>query len=188
MRPELNLKTILLGIGVLAVSFLVSLKAMDWLSPRGINKPVLATLPPLPPVARSSSIVAPITIPLAVIRDAADRAAPHNFAGKADNPAAQILQNADIGDLAGFHPSPVGQSGAARATHLIRQKLHDAVMNPVIVRVHNSFLVLINKTKQLSVPDRCPEYWIDIRLGSWQRRRTSLPVSVSTATSVCCRS
>ncbi|ABE63654.1 conserved hypothetical protein [Nitrobacter hamburgensis X14] len=97
MRPEFNLKTILLGIGVLAVSFLVSLKAMDWVSPRGIDKPVLATLPPLAPVNRSSSIVAPITIPIAVIRVAADRAAPHTFAGKADNPAAQILQNADIG-------------------------------------------------------------------------------------------
>ena len=97
MRPGLNLKTILFGIGVLALSFFISLKAMDWVSPRGIKNPVLATLPPLPPVNRSSSIVAPITIPLAVIRDAADRAAPHNFAGKADNPAAQILQNADIG-------------------------------------------------------------------------------------------
>jgi hypothetical protein len=97
MRPEFNLKTILFGIGVLALSFFVSLKAMDWMSPRRISKPVLATLPPLPPVNRSSSIVAPITIPLAVIRDAADRAAPRNFAGKADNPAAQILQNADIG-------------------------------------------------------------------------------------------
>jgi hypothetical protein len=97
MRLGFNLKTILLGIGVLAVSFFVSLKAMDWLSPHRINKPVLATLPPLAPVNRSSSIIAPITIPLAVIRDAADRAAPRNFAGKADNPVAQILQNADIG-------------------------------------------------------------------------------------------
>lgn len=97
MRPEFNFKTILLAIGALAVSFFVSLKAMDWLSPPAINKPVLATLPPLAPVNRSSSIIAPITIPLAVIRDAADRAAPRNFAGKADNPAAHILQNADIG-------------------------------------------------------------------------------------------
>jgi hypothetical protein len=97
MRPGFNLKTILLGTGILAVSFFVSLKAMDWLSPSGINKPVLAALPPLPPVNRASSIIAPITIPLAVIRDAADRAAPRNFAGKADNPVGQILQNADIG-------------------------------------------------------------------------------------------
>ncbi|WP_319796777.1 DUF4403 family protein [Nitrobacter sp.] len=97
MRPEFNLKTILLGTGILAVSFFVSLKAMDWLSPSAINKPVLAALPPLPPVNRASSIIAPITIPLAVIRDAAERAAPRNFAGKADNPVAHILQNADIG-------------------------------------------------------------------------------------------
>ncbi len=97
MRPEFNLKTILFGTGILAVSFFVSLKAMDWLSPSAINKPVLAALPPLAPVNRASSIIAPITIPLAVIRDAAERAAPRNFAGKADNPVAHILQNADIG-------------------------------------------------------------------------------------------
>jgi hypothetical protein len=97
MRPGFNLKTILLGTGILAVSFFVSLKAMDWLSPAAINKPVLAALPPLAPVNRASSIIAPITIPLAVIRDAADRGAPRNFAGKANNPVAQILQNADIG-------------------------------------------------------------------------------------------
>ncbi|EAQ35052.1 hypothetical protein NB311A_14190 [Nitrobacter sp. Nb-311A] len=97
MRPRFSLKTILLGVGVLAVSFLVSLKAMDWLSPRKLDKPAVVTLPPLPPISRNSSIVAPIRIPLTLIRDAAERAAPHNFAGKADNPAAQILQNADIG-------------------------------------------------------------------------------------------
>jgi hypothetical protein len=97
MRLALNLKTILLGVVILGASFFISLKTMDWLSPRGISQPVLAKLPPLPPVNRSSSIIAPITIPLSVIRDAADRAAPRTFAGKADNPAAQILQNADIG-------------------------------------------------------------------------------------------
>jgi hypothetical protein len=97
MRPGFKLKTILLGAGILATSFFVSLKAMDWLSPSAIDKPVLATLPPLAPVNRASRIIAPITIPLAVIRAAAERATPHNFAGKAENPAARILQNADIG-------------------------------------------------------------------------------------------
>ena len=42
-------------------------------------------------------MLAPVAIALTAIRDAADRAAPHNFAGKADNPVSQILQNADIG-------------------------------------------------------------------------------------------
>src|SRR5471032_3466257 len=94
MRPTF----LVLAIAVVAASFFVSLKAMDWLSRRGtVASPVLAELPPLPPAPRISSIIAPITIPLSAIREAADRAAPRNFASKADNPVSQILQNADIG-------------------------------------------------------------------------------------------
>src|ERR1700676_345259 len=101
----MRLKTILLGVAVVAVSFFVSLKAMDWLSPRGtVPAPALVELPPLPPAPRSSSIVAPIVIPLTAIRDAADRGAPRTFAGKADNPVSQILQNADIGWTASRGP------------------------------------------------------------------------------------
>src|SRR5258708_8025352 len=98
MRPALRLKTILLATAVIAVSFLVSLKAMDWLSPRGtVPAPVLVELPTLPPAPRISSIVMPVAIALAAIREAADRGAPRTFAGKAANPVSQILQNADIG-------------------------------------------------------------------------------------------
>src|SRR6266480_1621406 len=101
----MRLRTILLGVAVLAVSFFVSLKIMDWLSPRGaVPAPALVALPPLPPAPRSSSIIAPIAIPLAAIRDAADRGAPRSFAGKADNPVSQILQNADIGWTASRGP------------------------------------------------------------------------------------
>jgi hypothetical protein len=92
----MRLKTILLAVAVIAVSFFISLKAMDWLAPRGGGAPVLVELPPLPPVPRTSSIIAPVAIALTAIRDAADRGAPRNFAGKADNPVTQILQNADI--------------------------------------------------------------------------------------------
>src|SRR6266478_6699332 len=101
----MRLKTILLGIAVVAVSFFVSLKAMDWLSPRGtVGAPVLVELPPLPTAPHSSSIIAPVAIALNAIRDAADRGAPRSFAGKADNPASQILQNADIGWTASRGP------------------------------------------------------------------------------------
>src|SRR4051794_39393819 len=94
----MRLRTILLAIAVVAVSFLVSLKAMDWLSPRGtVRAPVLAELPPLPPAPRSSTIIAPVAIALNAIREAVDRSAPKSFSGKADNPVSQILQNADIG-------------------------------------------------------------------------------------------
>lgn len=93
----MRLKTTLIAVAVLAISFVVALMAMDWLSPRGtVPRPKLAELPPLPPVTKNSVILAQVSIPLAAIRDAADRSAARNFAGKADNPVSQILQNADI--------------------------------------------------------------------------------------------
>jgi Domain of unknown function (DUF4403) len=111
MRLSMRLKTLLLAAAVIAVSFLVSLKAMDWLSPRGtVPAPVLAELPPLPPASRSSIIVAPVAVSLAAIRDVADRAAPRTFAGKADNPSPQVLQNADIGWTASR--GPIAAAGA----------------------------------------------------------------------------
>src|ERR1700687_2354119 len=111
MRLAVSLKTILLAIAVIAVSFFVSLKTRDWLSPRGtVAAPVLVELPPLPSAPRSSSIIAPVAIALNAIREAADRGAPRTFAGKADNPVSQILQNADIGWTASR--GPITASGA----------------------------------------------------------------------------
>jgi hypothetical protein len=93
------------------VSFFVSLKAMDWVAPRGtVRPPVLIELPPLPPAPRASSIIAPVAIALSAIRDAADRGAPRTFAGKADNPVSQILQNAEIGWTASR--GPISATGA----------------------------------------------------------------------------
>ncbi len=112
----MRLKTILLAVAVVAVSFFISLKAMDWLSPGGGNAPKLVELPPLPQVPRTSTIIAPVAIALNAIRDAADRAAPRNFAGKADNPVTQILQNADIGWTAAR--GPISASGGQDALTL----------------------------------------------------------------------
>src|SRR5471032_282788 len=107
MRPTF----LVLAIAVVAASFFVSLKTMDWLASRGtVGAPVLVELPPLPPAPRSSSIIAPVSIALSAIRDAADRGAPRNFAGKADNPVSQILQNADIGWTASR--GPIAATGA----------------------------------------------------------------------------
>jgi hypothetical protein len=90
--------TIAIAGGVLALSFLAALKLMDFLAPGGtLPAAVQQELPPLPPVARASYVIAPVAIALSAIRDAAERTAPRNFAGKADNPVSQILQNADIG-------------------------------------------------------------------------------------------
>jgi hypothetical protein len=106
----MRLKTILIAVAVIAVAFFISLKAMDWLSPRGVTAPVLVELPPLPQVARTSTIIAPVAIALNAIRDAADRGTPRNFAGKAANPAEQILQNADINWTAAR--GPISATGA----------------------------------------------------------------------------
>ncbi|MGM4892961.1 DUF4403 family protein [Tardiphaga sp. 839_C3_N1_4] len=94
----MRLKPILIGAVLVAVFFVVALKVMDYVAPRGTGPaPVLVALPPLPPSpARSSSIIAPVAIALTAIRDAADRGAPRSFSGTADNPVQQLLQDADI--------------------------------------------------------------------------------------------
>lgn len=97
----MRLRTIVLAIASLVVSFFASLWIMDWFSPRATApgdgpKPALAQLPPLPPATLISTVIAPVTITLASIRDAIDHAAPRNFSGKANNPAPQLIQNADI--------------------------------------------------------------------------------------------
>jgi hypothetical protein len=103
--------TIAVAAGVLALSFLIALKMLDWLSPGGtVPAAAQQKLPPLPPVARSSYVIAPVAVALSAIRDAADRAAPRNFAGKADNPVSQVLQNADIGWTA--LRGPIAATGA----------------------------------------------------------------------------
>ena len=98
MRLPMHLKMVLAAVAVVAVSFVASLKVMDWLAPRRtVAPPVLVELPPLPPAPRSSVVMAPVAIALSAIRDAADHAAQRTFTGKAENPVSQILQNADIG-------------------------------------------------------------------------------------------
>src|SRR3982074_2432199 len=106
----MRLKTILIAVAVIAVSFFIALKALDWLSPRGGTAPVLVELPPLPQVSRTSTIIAPVAITLNAIREAADRGAPRDFAGKAANPAEQILQTADINWAAAR--GPISATGA----------------------------------------------------------------------------
>ncbi len=95
-----------IAVAVVVVSFGVSLKLMDWLSPRAATgpAPAIAQLPPLPPTSRRSFAVVPVSVALSAIRDVADRSAQRNFAGKADNPVSQVLQNADIGWTASRGP------------------------------------------------------------------------------------
>jgi len=97
-RFSARLRTILIAAAATTAMVLIGIIAIELLSSGGKTPlPPIVELPPLPPVTRSSIIMAPVSIALSAIRDAAEKATPRSFAGKADNPAAQMLQNADIG-------------------------------------------------------------------------------------------
>ncbi len=91
----MRLKSIVIAAVVVAAAFAVTLKAMDWFAPSPSPPPV-AKLPSLPEAARNSTLLVPIQIPLKVLGDTAERAAPRDFGGKAANPVPQLLQDADI--------------------------------------------------------------------------------------------
>lgn len=95
----MRLKTVLSGFAIVAASFALTLLGFALFAPQiggsGPTPPTVA-LPPLPPAQSASTIIAPVTIPLAVIADAAERNAPKAVNGKAANPAPQLIQNADI--------------------------------------------------------------------------------------------
>jgi Domain of unknown function (DUF4403) len=121
MRLPIRLKPMLIAIVIVAISFLISLKAMDWLAPRGrVAAPELVELPPLPAVPGTSTVLASVAITLSAIRDAADRGAPRTFTGKVDNPSTQLLQDADISWTASRGPIAVagGQDVLSLATPL----------------------------------------------------------------------
>jgi hypothetical protein len=70
--------------------------AIKWLG-LSDSRPTLATVPPLAPVTRSSTIVTPVAIALTAIRDALEKAAPPDLSGKSDIPSLPFLTNVDIG-------------------------------------------------------------------------------------------
>lgn len=112
----MRLRIILLGLVVLAASFAASLYAMNRFWPATVQTPVLAKLPPLPPVSQNSEILTPIAVSISALRDALDRAAPRNVGGKADNPIREILQNADINWT--VTRGPIAASGVQNALSL----------------------------------------------------------------------
>jgi uncharacterized protein DUF4403 len=89
-------RKIAIGAAIGVVAIIGAAWAMKWLG-LGDQRPALATVPPLAPVTRSSTIVTPVAIALTAIRDALERAAPPDVSGKPDIPALPFLTNLDIG-------------------------------------------------------------------------------------------
>ena len=95
------MRKILLALGglcVVAASFIGALVAMERLWPRPSGPaPTLVAVPPLPPVTRTSVMIAPVAVTLPAIRAALEKATPRDLAGKSDNPLGRVLSNSDIG-------------------------------------------------------------------------------------------
>ena len=85
----------------LAICFATTMWALNRFIPADSGLPeALATLKPprpLQPVAHASHVIAPVAVALTAIADTLDAAAPREFAGKNDNPVAQLLGEAEIG-------------------------------------------------------------------------------------------
>ncbi len=122
----MRLRTILIGIAILAASFLGASLAMQFLSPgAGGARPVLADVPPLKPATRTSVIVTPTAIALSAIRDVLEASAPRNLTGKRENPLSQLLSNADIGWTMGRGALAVtGRPDAMAVSTVINGTLH----------------------------------------------------------------
>ena len=102
----------LVAVIVLGGSFMAANWALDYFLPDNAAKQVLAknpAPPPLPPMTRASQVIAPVAIPLALIRQSLENAAPRDLSGKNDNPVSSLLSKADIGIA--IQRGPMGVSG-----------------------------------------------------------------------------
>ena len=95
----MRLRTVLIGVAVLATAFIGATLAMQVLWPAGGSapRPALADVPLLPDLSRTSTIVAPTAITLGALREMLEAQAPRDLNGKRDNIASKILSNAEIG-------------------------------------------------------------------------------------------
>src|SRR5215468_6945376 len=87
---------IAIGAGIVIVAIAALAVGMSWLRPSA-RPPALAEVRPLAPVARSSTIIAPVYIAQIAIRDALERKAPRELSGKPQLPSLPFLSDAEIG-------------------------------------------------------------------------------------------
>jgi hypothetical protein len=64
-----------------------------------------------------------------------------------------LRQAFGTGDSAYLKPAPARQFSAAVATYLISQQLDKAIVDTVVVRFDNAFLVLVSEAYQVFTPD-----------------------------------
>lgn len=93
------MRRILIAAAIVAVFFGATLWALDslWREASAPTRPALAEPPPLKPASRLSTIVAPVAVANAAIRDAMEAHAPRSLTGQRDNPLGDLIGKAEIG-------------------------------------------------------------------------------------------
>ena len=94
----MNLRIIILGIAIVVAAFIGATLLMNLLWPSSLQegRPQLVAVPPLPPLAGTSTVLAPAAIAMSAIRDALEAEAPRNLSGHPQNPVSQLLQAAEL--------------------------------------------------------------------------------------------
>src|SRR5262249_56275494 len=98
LKGAMNLRIIILGIAVVVAAFIGATVLMNRLWPTSLQegRPQLVAVPPLPPLAGTSTVLAPAAIAISAIRDALEAEAARNLSGRPQNPGSQLLQAAEL--------------------------------------------------------------------------------------------
>src|SRR5580704_7313551 len=112
----MNLRTILIGAAIVAVSFAGALLLLNLLWPGTPalqqDRPALVAMPPLQPLTGTSVVLAPAAVALSAIREALDAHAPRNLSGKPQNPLSKVMSDAKLNFTVARGPLTVsGQPG-----------------------------------------------------------------------------
>jgi hypothetical protein len=94
----MNIRTIVIGVVIVAAAFVGATFLINLLWPSSLQegRPQLAAVPPLQPLAGTSTVLTPAAITMSAIRDALEAQAPHNLSGHPQNPVSQLLQAAEL--------------------------------------------------------------------------------------------
>ena len=94
----MSLRIIILGIAIVVAAFIGATLLMNLLWPSSLQegRPQLVAVPPLPPLAGTSTVLAPAAVAMSAIRDALEAQAPRNLTGRPQNPVSQLLQAAEL--------------------------------------------------------------------------------------------
>ena len=98
LRVAMSLRLIIAGIIVVVVAFAGATLLINLFSPSSLqeDRPPLVAVPPLPPLAGTSTILTPAAVAMSAIRDALEAQAPRNLSGNPQNPVSQLLQAAEL--------------------------------------------------------------------------------------------